>query len=87
LEKLICEVAGIAKDVIRGGGLASYSFEEKMSWAKNRNTIKEEDGIYSLLGLFGVFMPLIYGEGRDSALKRLLREVNNMSASKFTDRK
>ncbi|KAH8589776.1 P-loop containing nucleoside triphosphate hydrolase protein [Bisporella sp. PMI_857] len=31
---------------------------------------------YSLLGIFGIFLPLIYGEGRENALRRLLEEVN-----------
>jgi hypothetical protein len=80
LEALICEVTGIAKDAIRGGRLAEFSMEEKMSWAANRNTKKEEDGIYSLFGLFGVSMPLVYGEGKDNALRRLHREINETSA-------
>jgi hypothetical protein len=31
---------------------------------------------YSLLGIFDVYMPLIYGEGKDSALKRLREEIH-----------
>ncbi|KIW89179.1 uncharacterized protein Z519_10031 [Cladophialophora bantiana CBS 173.52] len=34
-----------------------------------------EDGVYYLLGLFDVFMPLIYDEG-DNAFRRLREEIN-----------
>ena len=36
----------------------------------------EEDEAYSLLGIFDVYMPLIYGEGRENAFKRLREEIN-----------
>lgn len=42
-----------------------------MSWAKERKTKREEDVVYSLLGIFGIHMSLIYGEGREEALIRL----------------
>jgi hypothetical protein len=49
-----------------------------MSWAANRQTTRDEDGAYCLLGIFGIFMPLIYGEGKEHALKRLQREVDGL---------
>jgi hypothetical protein len=49
-----------------------------MAWTTKRQTIKDEDRVYCLLGIFSIFMPLIYGEGKDSALKRLQREVNGL---------
>ena len=42
-----------------------------MSWAETRQTTREEDIVYSLLGIFDVYMPLIYGEGRENAVRRL----------------
>jgi hypothetical protein len=36
---------------------------------------REEDIAYSLLGIFDVFLPLIYGEGRDNAQRWLREEV------------
>jgi hypothetical protein len=38
-----------------------------MSWAENRETKREEDKAYSLLGIFNIHMPLIYGEGMKNA--------------------
>ena len=46
-----------------------------MSWAAKRQTKREEDEAYSLLGIFDIHMPLIYGEGRKKALNRLQKET------------
>ena len=47
-----------------------------MSWAAKRETKREEDAAYSLLGIFNIYMPLLYGEGRKKALVRLQKEIN-----------
>ena len=46
----------------------------KMSWAALRETTRIEDTAYSLLGLFDINMPLLYGEG-DKAFQRLQHEI------------
>ncbi|KAJ6789566.1 hypothetical protein PWT90_07717 [Aphanocladium album] len=55
--------------------LALRSVAEKMSWAARRVTTREEDTAYSLLGLFDINMPLLYGEGRAKAFRRLQEEI------------
>ncbi|KAK4172333.1 putative vegetative incompatibility protein HET-E-1 [Triangularia setosa] len=45
-----------------------------MSWAAYRFTTRKEDEAYSLLGLFSVNMPMLYGEGR-RAFHRLQQEI------------
>ncbi|CAI9632849.1 hypothetical protein GT037_009461 [Alternaria burnsii] len=60
---------------LQGAPLLQFSIAERMSWFKGRRTKREEDEAYCLLGLLGVFMPSIYGEGRQSALARLQREA------------
>ncbi|KAI0719752.1 hypothetical protein C8T65DRAFT_634999 [Cerioporus squamosus] len=45
-----------------------------MSWASRRHTTREEDRAYSLMGIFGVNMPTIYGEG-SRAFIRLQQET------------
>jgi hypothetical protein len=47
-----------------------------MSWAETRQTTREEDMVYSLLGIFDIYMPLIYGEGRENAIGRLREAVD-----------
>ncbi|KAI4598582.1 hypothetical protein KJ359_002995 [Pestalotiopsis sp. 9143b] len=53
----------------------SCSIAMRFSWASRRLTTVEEDETYSLLGLFGISLPLIYGEGRWRAFNRLQREL------------
>ncbi|EMC95704.1 hypothetical protein BAUCODRAFT_576909 [Baudoinia panamericana UAMH 10762] len=40
-----------------------------MSWAAGRNPTRVEERAYSLLGIFDVHMPLIYGEGEKAFLR------------------
>ncbi|KAI1420869.1 heterokaryon incompatibility protein-domain-containing protein [Xylaria sp. FL1777] len=56
--------------------LWEYSVEAKMSWASSRKSGRPEDMAYSLLGIFGIHMPLIYGEGAKAAFERLQLEIS-----------
>ncbi|KLU88836.1 hypothetical protein MAPG_07819 [Magnaporthiopsis poae ATCC 64411] len=56
-----------------------YSVAQRMSWAANRVTTRTEDRAYCLLGLFGINMPLLYGEG-NNAFRRLQEEIIRVSA-------
>ena len=56
------------------GNFTEYSVAQKMSWSTRRVTSRAEDGVYYLLGLFGVNMPLLYGEGQ-RAFFRLQEEI------------
>lgn len=47
---------------------------EKLYLASKRQTTREEDVAYSLFGIFGVALPVIYGEG-NQAVSRLLEHV------------
>jgi hypothetical protein len=47
---------------------------QKLSWASRRVTTRTEDIAYCLLGLVGVNMPLLYGEG-EKAFLRLQQEI------------
>jgi hypothetical protein len=51
-----------------------FSIAQRMSWAASRETTREEDVAYCLLGIFGVHMPLLYGEG-SNAFIRLQEEI------------
>lgn len=51
------------------------SVAQKMSWASRRNTTREEDLAYCLLGLFSVNMSPVYGEGGAEAFRRLQEEI------------
>jgi hypothetical protein len=74
LAGLISAITGIPKAYLVEGTLASASVAMKMSWAARRETKRSEDRAYSLLGIFDVNMPLIYGEGM-KAFRRLQEEI------------
>jgi len=84
LEQEIHAITGIAIEALQGGDLGTFDVEERFSWAENRQTTKEEDKVYSLLGLFGVYMVPIYGEGSAHAFKRLHSEIAKPSSKLFT---
>jgi hypothetical protein len=79
LERQLHEITGIAVLALRGTLLSEFSVDERMSWAENRETKREEDKAYSLLGIFDIYMPLIYGEGEKSAFQRLQEEIEKSS--------
>ncbi|KAL8840410.1 MAG: hypothetical protein Q9176_003908 [Flavoplaca citrina] len=56
------------------------SVSERMSWMAGRKTTVPEDIAYCMLGLFGVNMPLLYGEGKERAFLRLQEEIMKYSA-------
>ena len=53
---------------------STCSVAQRMSWAANRTTARVEDRAYSLMGLFDVYMPMIYGE-RERAVLRLQQHI------------
>jgi hypothetical protein len=75
LEQEIHDITKIATGALRGQSLAKFSVEERMSWATQRITTLKEDKVYCLLGIFGVFLSLIYGEGEAYATVRLREEI------------
>ena len=50
-----------------------------MSWAAKRKTKRDEDLAYCLLGIFGVAMPMVYGEGCEQAFFRLQEQIMRTS--------
>ena len=62
---LLEEITGIPKDVLTGKkAVTDVSVAARMSWAAYRETSKEEDEAYCLLGILKVDMYTSYGEGR-----------------------
>ncbi len=77
----IFSVAGIKPEIIRGTEkLLSLSVAARMFMAARRQTSRDEDQAYSLLGIFDVNMPLLYGEGGEKAFYRLQEEIVRQSA-------
>lgn len=72
--ELIKKITGIDTFILKGGPLQEMSVGRRMSWAVDRQTTREEDIAYSLMGLFDINMPLLYGEG-SKAFIRLQEEI------------
>ena len=64
-------ITGISPKILSGGDLMSVSVAERMSWAARRQTTREEDIAYCLMGIFDVNMPMMYGEGGPASFLRL----------------
>ncbi|CAO2649225.1 Nn.00g066100.m01.CDS01 [Neocucurbitaria sp. VM-36] len=72
----VATASGISVSVLKDRDeLRDICGSEKMSWASRRSTTRPEDEAYSLMGLFGVNMPPLYGEGRQRAFRRLQLEI------------
>ncbi|KAK0113335.1 hypothetical protein ONS95_013591 [Cadophora gregata] len=71
---LVSEITGIEAE----SSFKTASIAQKMSWASRRETTRIEDRAYSLMGLFGVNMPPLYGEG-EKAFLRLQLEILRVS--------
>jgi hypothetical protein len=81
LEKSIQEITGIPIQALRGNPFSDFNITERIRWAAGRQTTKEEDIAYCLLGLCEVSMPPLYGEGKEVALKRLQMTVKGFSSA------
>jgi hypothetical protein len=79
LKHTICEVTGIPLEALSGSRVSEFNVAERFSWAEKRQTTREEDGAYCLLGIFGIYMSLIYGEGKGNAIKRLQKKLRESS--------
>ncbi|KAK0707885.1 heterokaryon incompatibility protein-domain-containing protein, partial [Lasiosphaeris hirsuta] len=80
---LISEISRVDREVLLDADeLYCVPVATKMSWAATRATTRVEDMAYSLLGIFDIHLPLLYGEGL-KAFRRLqeeiLRKTNDMS--------
>jgi hypothetical protein len=86
LERDIHDITKLPIEVLRGQQhFSTFSFDERMSWAANRATTYKEDRVYCLLGIYEVFLPLIYGEGEANATIRLRREVTMQQVGEGTE--
>ena len=87
LGPVISQITNIPKEILADRSLiGSVPTAQKMSWAANRQTTREEDVAYCLLGIFEVNMPLLYGEGMNAFLRlqeEIIRRSNDRSIFAF----
>ncbi|KAJ4286553.1 hypothetical protein N0V90_013253 [Kalmusia sp. IMI 367209] len=75
LRQEIHEITKIPVSALTGASLDNFSIDERLSWSERRCTTREEDKAYSLLGIFGIYMFLNYGEGQNNAFRRLRKAI------------
>jgi hypothetical protein len=78
LEREISEITSIPIQALRESRLDGFSITERILWGEKRQTTYEEDSVYSLLGICGVYMSPNYGEGKDYAFQRLRDEIDRV---------
>ncbi|KAL8782558.1 MAG: hypothetical protein Q9213_005283 [Squamulea squamosa] len=79
MSEMLMRRTGIDSLALEGeNSLEAYSIAQRMSWASRRVTTRKEDIGYCLLGIFGVNMPMLYGEGT-KAFMRLQEEIIKQS--------
>ncbi|KAK7709376.1 hypothetical protein SLS64_006289 [Diaporthe eres] len=71
----VSAASGIDAMYLQNGSWQKANIAKRLSWAAKRETTRPEDLAYCLLGVFGVHMPLLYGEGGHSAFIRLQEEI------------
>jgi tetratricopeptide (TPR) repeat protein len=81
LGQLLHEITDIPLAALRNCPLDQFSTSERRRWVDNRRTTEDEDIVYCLLGLLGVSMPATYGEGTESALRRLQAELKTTGSA------
>lgn len=76
--KAVSDITSIQVAFLRGTPLTEACVAKKMSWVSKRRTTRPEDAAYSLLRIFNVNMPLLYGEGH-KAFIRLQETIINQT--------
>jgi hypothetical protein len=57
-------ITGIPSQILdHSQELSEVPVAQRFAWASTRETTREEDGAYSLLGIFDINMAMLYGEG------------------------
>ncbi|KAF2741773.1 HET-domain-containing protein [Sporormia fimetaria CBS 119925] len=68
----LAAISGVPENVLKQPkSVQSLCMADRFRMACSRVTTRAEDQAYSLLGIFGVNMPPLYGEGRTKAFRRL----------------
>ncbi|GAB1192407.1 hypothetical protein APSETT444_001598 [Aspergillus pseudonomiae] len=75
LRDVLSEITSIPAGILMGeDDVETASVAQRMSWAARRETTRIEDRAYCLMGIFGINMPPIYGEGKNAFI-RLQEEI------------
>lgn len=71
---LLSDVTGINREALDTRDMSRFNTAKRLSWASKRTSTRLEDMAYCLLGIFGVDISYLYGEG-ERAFIRLQQEI------------
>jgi hypothetical protein len=79
LDHQIAAITGIPEYILHdySGNSLGLTVDEKLRWMAERQTSREEDDSYCLLGIVGVTMTIRYGDGREATRARLLKKLRS----------
>ncbi|KAK0717720.1 hypothetical protein B0T26DRAFT_302778 [Lasiosphaeria miniovina] len=75
LEQQLVNITGIAPTVLRGGTPRLFQRRGTNGMGRKTDKKEEEDKTYSRIGIFNIFISLIYYEGVEHALYRLNQKI------------
>jgi hypothetical protein len=70
----LSRITNVDTEILITGIFSHIGMAVRLSWAATRQTTRTEDMAYCLMGIVGVNMPLLYGEGKRSFI-RLQEEI------------
>ncbi|KAH9212100.1 hypothetical protein DL95DRAFT_509798, partial [Leptodontidium sp. 2 PMI_412] len=75
-DEIIEKQTGIELAILRHEmSVKEVNVATRMRWAAGRETTRGEDIAFCLLGIFDIHMPILYGQGRNRAFRRLQEEI------------
>ncbi|KAF8168917.1 hypothetical protein BJ912DRAFT_1088126 [Pholiota molesta] len=75
IQEIIFEATGSIQGASFFRSTYGSDIATRMSWAASRTTTRGEDRAYSLMGIFGVNLPISYGEGPERAFFRFIDAI------------
>lgn len=70
----IARITGVDEATLSGADPRRCPVAQRFSWAAGREATRIEDEAYSLIGLFGLSLPMLYGDG-EKAFMALQKEI------------
>ncbi|KAF9700714.1 hypothetical protein EKO04_001298 [Ascochyta lentis] len=86
LVETLAVVTGVPTTALLGGNLSRFSKQARLSWADGRVTKIPEDAAYSLIGIFGVTLPMFYADGDYEVRKRAALEELDLTIDRASSR-
>jgi len=76
LLQTVSDITSISlEDLIHFHPSSAKRIDRRMTWAANRRVTRDEDASYSLMVIFDVSIPIVYGEGHSRAFCRLVQAI------------